>query len=583
MGGYRIIRRLGAGGMGEVFLARSESVAGVARPCVLKTIHARHDGDQGARNRFIHEARLTIQLAHKNLCGVTHVGEDDGVLFLAMDFVAGRDLRDVLARLHEHGRRLPTTIALYILREMLDGLDYAHRAVDVATGTPLQLVHRDLTPSNVMISIEGEVKIIDFGQAKSTLKSERTETGSVFGTLPYLSPEQARGESIDQRSDLYTLGVLATELFAGVRYFVDLPREEVRALVPRGHRSPLLDTLDSDVRSMLESALAPDRHRRTVTAEELRSRVDRLLVGRGAIVGPGDLRRLLEELFPGEMARQRAILGEAAGLPATTESPGATRDHLPAHDDGSGRIRAPSLRAPPSDGRPRPGSLDPPMGGVPPVTELIPTGVLRARSRGDDLSKRNPDQRRERRILIAAVVGLALVATAIGARLLVGANDAATPSPVLSTTAGPTAAGVGAVVAVGKNVDAGAVGNNVDAGTVGGAVDAGSSFPAADRIDVDRIDVDRVDAGSPTADAGVVVVRPAVPRPGRPVMPTAPPRPKAPPSLRTTADKLAFLGRCPQRCARVVLDKHARFATLSVDEARGLAAELDACVQRCGG
>ena len=152
IGPYRVIRRLAAGGMGEVFLARSLA-AGVARPCVVKTVHARHDDDDRARKRFLDEARLALQLSHKNICGVTHVGEHDGSLFMAMELVPGRDLRDVLKALHANGRRMTPALSLYLLREILYGLDYAHRACDVATGAPLQLVHRDLSPSNVMISV----------------------------------------------------------------------------------------------------------------------------------------------------------------------------------------------------------------------------------------------------------------------------------------------------------------------------------------------------------------------------------------------------------------------------------------------
>ncbi|MBI1946491.1 MAG: serine/threonine protein kinase [Deltaproteobacteria bacterium] len=516
IGPYRVIRRLAAGGMGEVYLARSVA-AGVARPCVVKTIHARLDGDDSARKRFLDEARLALQLSHKNICGVTHVGEHDGGLFMAMDFVAGRDLRDVLRALHTSGRRMTPPLSLYLLREILDGLDYAHRACDVATGAPLMLVHRDLSPSNVMISVEGEVKIIDFGQALSTMKLERTAAGIVFGKLPYLSPEQARSEPLDHRSDLYSLAILATELLAGAPYYQGVPRERMTSLVQAGYRSPLLDVVDGPIRDMLQLALDPHRDARTASAEQMRTRVDRLLVQRQAVVGPSDLRHLLVELFPGEIERQRAVLAEASGSaplvpPTPTPTTASTEDDT-APEDGFG------------------------------VTEVIPTAVARALSR--ERPRAGP---RRAPIAIGAVLGLAVLTAAIAIVAVVGTrSQRAIPAP-----------------------------SRADAGMAALGPHDPPLVPADPRPPEPPQQPQPaavIDAGTVDRDALTVVpVAPAEPRP--------PPRHVRP---RTTAEKLKLLDRCKHRCAAGVLDKYSRFATLSVDEARVLAAELEACVKRCGG
>ncbi|OGQ23757.1 MAG: hypothetical protein A2138_26400 [Deltaproteobacteria bacterium RBG_16_71_12] len=515
IGPYRVIRRLAVGGMGEVFLARSLA-AGVARPCVVKTVHARHDDDDRARKRFLDEARLALQLSHKNICGVTHVGEHDGSLFMAMELVPGRDLRDVLKALHANGRRMTPALSLYLLREILDGLDYAHRACDVATGAPLQLVHRDLSPSNVMISVEGEVKIIDFGQALSTMKVERTAAGIVFGKLQYLSPEQARGEPLDHRSDLYSLAILATELLAGAPYYQGVPRERLTLLVQAGYRSPLLDAVDAPIRDMLQLALDPDRDARTASAEQMRTRVDRLLVQRQAVVGPSDLRRLLVELFPGEIERQRATLAEASGstLPAPPSSPPVT---APAEDDTA-----------PEDGG---------FG----VTEAIPTSVARAltRQRPAAAAARSP-------VAIGAVLGMAVLAVVLGVAVVVGKD----PAPVVHAPPG---------------ADAGVAARPPPVPPAPVVPDAPPAVPPAPPLDA-------VDAG-PVDDDGLAGL--AV----EPVERAPPPRHARP---RSTAEKLKLLERCKQRCASGVLDKYSRFATLSVDEARVLAAELEACVKRCG-
>lgn len=515
IGPYRVIRRLAAGGMGEVYLARSVA-AGVARPCVVKTIHARHEDDERARKRFLDEARLALQLSHKNICGVTHVGEHDGGLFMAMEFILGRDVRDVLKALHASGRRMTPPLSLYLLREILDGLDYAHRACDVATGAPLQLVHRDLSPSNVMISVEGEVKIIDFGQALSTMKVERTAAGIVFGKLHYLSPEQARGEPLDLRSDLYSLAILATELLAGAPYYQGIRRERLTALVQAGYRSPLLDAVEAPIRDMLQLTLEPDRDARTSSAEQMRTRVDRLLVQRQAVVGPSDLRRLLGELFPGELQRQRESLAEATGsFPAVPPEPLPSTP--PADDDTA-----------PEDG----------FG----LTEVVPTAVARALSREAPavMAARSP-------VAIGAVLGMLVLATALAVAVLVGKG----PGP-----ATPVAA----------VIDAGAAAEPrppVPTPTIA------PELPGAPPTTPSGL----MDAGVAGEDALAVV----------PMTPAERPAPPRPARTRTTGEKLKLLERCKHRCAAGVLDNYSRFGTLSVDEARVLAAELDACVKRCGG
>src|SRR5262249_31648981 len=146
-GGYRVLRRLGAGGMGEVFLARQESAAGLGRAVVIKTVHTQHAGDRESAARFLDEARLAIQLRHRNIWGVNQAGQsDDGSIFLVMDYVAGRDLRDVQRALSTKGLMMAPGAALFILKEILDALDYAHRIVDPQTGEPLGVVHRDVSP-----------------------------------------------------------------------------------------------------------------------------------------------------------------------------------------------------------------------------------------------------------------------------------------------------------------------------------------------------------------------------------------------------------------------------------------------------
>ena len=242
--GFRVIRRLGVGGMADVFLGRAESAGNLGRVCVIKSLGSRRGEDRSADRRFLDEARLAIQLNHKNVSGVTHVGTSEAGVFLVMDYVAGRDLRQIMDRLATTGRTIPVDLGLYILKEVLEGLDYAHRARDQRTGEPLRIVHRDVSPTNIMVSVEGEVKLIDFGLAASAVKVERTVVGTVLGKLDYISPEHARGASTGPRADLYSLAVVGCELLTGGRYRADVPPERVFDAVREGLASPLVDRLE---------------------------------------------------------------------------------------------------------------------------------------------------------------------------------------------------------------------------------------------------------------------------------------------------------------------------------------------------
>lgn len=338
--------------MGEVFLARSEAGSGLARPCVVKTILRHQASDPGNKQRFLDEARLAIQLSHKNICGVTHVDEYEDGLFMVMDFVSGRDLRGVVQELVTRQRGMPLTLGLYVLREILDGLDYAHRAVDPATGAPLHIVHRDISPSNLMISFEGEVKIIDFGQALSAVKAERTAAGTVFGKLTYMSPEQSRGLPLDATTDLYSLAIVALELFTGKPYYASVARERLVETVATGYLAPQLQELEPDVREVLLAALSPSPDRRIASAEQMRTRINRLLVKRQAVVGAAELRRYLLELFPGAVERQREMYAEAsasfppspaggAGSASSLSSPAASPLRPLLHDKTQHRRQSP--------------------------------------------------------------------------------------------------------------------------------------------------------------------------------------------------------------------------------------------------
>jgi serine/threonine-protein kinase len=210
-GRYQLIRRIGAGGMGEVFLARE----GGQRPraCVVKKVLPNLVANRAFVGRFLDEAKVVVRLNHDNIARVYAMGDVDGEYFLTMEYVQGKTVSRFTKRLRDRKSEMPLGIILLIGERVCQGLQYAHEAKD-ETGNPLHLVHRDLSPANVCVSYRGEVKIIDFGAAQSTLKEEQTAPRVVIGNLTYMAPEQAKKLIVDGRADVYSTGVMLWELLS---------------------------------------------------------------------------------------------------------------------------------------------------------------------------------------------------------------------------------------------------------------------------------------------------------------------------------------------------------------------------------
>ncbi|MBI3184479.1 MAG: serine/threonine protein kinase [Myxococcales bacterium] len=211
-GKFQLVRRIGAGGMGEVFLARDES-GQVPRACVVKKVLPHLSQNRAFVGRFVDESKVVVRLRHPQVARVYAMGEVNGEYFLAMEYVQGKTVSRFARRLRERKQVMPFGLVLLIGERMCQGLAYAHKAQDEG-GQPLHLVHRDLSPANVCVSYRGEVKIIDFGAAQSTLKEEQTAPRVVIGNLTYMAPEQAKKQIVDCRADVYSVGVCLWELLA---------------------------------------------------------------------------------------------------------------------------------------------------------------------------------------------------------------------------------------------------------------------------------------------------------------------------------------------------------------------------------
>jgi serine/threonine protein kinase len=218
-GKYYLLERINVGGMAEVFKAKTVGVEGFERIVALKRILPSIAEDEEFITMFIDEAKIAVQLQHANIAQIFDLGKVDDSYFIALEFVNGKDLRSIFDELRRRGERMPMAAVCYFTMQLCEGLDYAHNKRD-AQGRELNLVHRDVSPQNVLLGYEGEVKLIDFGIAKAAGKASKTQAGILKGKFGYMSPEQVRGLPIDRRSDIFALGIVLYEMLTGERLFI---------------------------------------------------------------------------------------------------------------------------------------------------------------------------------------------------------------------------------------------------------------------------------------------------------------------------------------------------------------------------
>lgn len=302
-GPYALLSIVGRGGMGEVYLAKTGGLAGYEKHCVVKTLRPEVAEESEYVQRFSEEARVVVQLAHRNICSVFDVGRADGSLYVAMEHVAGRDLRQ-LAR----AGLLPPAVAVYIMTEVLEALDYAHRFVDGTTGEALSLVHRDVSPQNILLGVEGDVKLIDFGVATSTRLAPVTVAGTVLGKLSYMAPEHARGEAVDGRADQWSAAVVLVELLTGEGFYRAVERDVAWQHSGKGsYRPPGFASIELGMRAILERALSPSRNERYPSCTAFAQALVDWARANAALADCRDVRRLLTERFGDLAGEARAV------------------------------------------------------------------------------------------------------------------------------------------------------------------------------------------------------------------------------------------------------------------------------------
>jgi len=307
--------------MAEIFLARQAGLEGFEKTIVIKRIRPHLSKQSTFVRMFLNEAKLAAQLNHPNIVQIYDLGKIAESYFIAMEYISGRDMRRVIPKAESLGIPFPTVYALKIASSVCEGLYYAHQKTDVH-GSPLHIVHRDVTPENIFVSFDGTVKMLDFGIAKAANQIEQTRAGEIKGKLSYMSPEQCMGRPLDQRSDLFSLGVVLYEWVTGFKLFTGDSEVAILKSITEGkiyRPSYFKADIPEAVENILMKALEKDREKRYQTAWEMQYDIDQFLSAYEFTPSNIHLSNFLKQLFFDEIEEESARL--ASGPKASPEPP----------------------------------------------------------------------------------------------------------------------------------------------------------------------------------------------------------------------------------------------------------------------
>ncbi len=320
-GKYKILASLGRGGMADVYLAVMPGPAGFNKLVVVKKLRDSFTIEIDLVESFLDEAKLAARLNHNNIVHTFEVVSSEDCYFIAMEYLEGQPLNRLVRRLKSKQQKIPINLALRIVSESLGGLHYAHDLTDY-DGTDLSVVHRDVSPQNIFITYDGEVKLLDFGIAKAALNSSQTQDGIMKGKVRYMAPEQARQNDIDRRVDVFAAGVVLWELVAGKRLLPNNAVECLQKLLfePLPSARSIDPDIPEEVDAIITKAMEKDRDERYASAQEFKDAIDTYLHGCGEFVRASELGKLMSEHFAEDRSKRKAEVQRfMAAAPSTEE------------------------------------------------------------------------------------------------------------------------------------------------------------------------------------------------------------------------------------------------------------------------
>jgi eukaryotic-like serine/threonine-protein kinase len=313
---YQVVERIAAGGMAEVYRGESAGIEGFRKKVAIKRVLPKLSANREFINMFLDEARLCAYLSHSRCVQVFDIGQAAGSHFIVMEYVDGADLQGVLEYLTERGQRMPVEAACLITQNVCEGLAYAHEAAD-HTGAPLNIVHRDISPHNVLMTRYGEVKLVDFGLAKASSHLTAEDEDIVKGKFGYLAPEVTMGKGSDRRVDIFAAGILLWEMLAGRRLFKGESDLETFKLVQAAHIPDIRELrpeVSAELTAVLNKALARDPEQRYGNADDFASDLARIMAGLERSVTYLDVKKLVSATAGERAKRRKAQSKDTAGV-----------------------------------------------------------------------------------------------------------------------------------------------------------------------------------------------------------------------------------------------------------------------------
>ena len=368
-GPYKLIERISVGGMAEVYKATEHGVEGFERTVAVKRILPHIAEDDEFITMFKDEAKIAGQLQHGNIAQIYNLGQQGDSFYIALEYVAGKDLRNIFTRCQQQGRAMPIAQACFIVMKVGEGLDYAHNKRD-KHGRHLNIVHRDVSPPNILVSYEGEVKLIDFGVAKAAGRVSRTQAGILKGKFGYMSPEQVRGMPLDRRSDVFSLGVVLYEVLVGNRLFqgdTDFATLEMVRTVDVAAPSSKNAEISKDLETIIMKSLSGEPETRYQTAMELHDELQAFMFQHGMFYSRKDLAAWMRKQYAREIELEKdKNAGKAP--PPKAPPPGAAAGRKPnAPPTPAAKTMPPTAAAKPAAKR----TIPPPSAPIPPAGDSI--------------------------------------------------------------------------------------------------------------------------------------------------------------------------------------------------------------------